>query len=541
MAGDKSFSQQALTTVVLGGNPKCNNTHKPKGEPHLTNISPQYKELLTKTKDTVLLGTAQGVLHWDMETMMPPKAVQQRSEQLALLSRLHHKLGTDPEIGKLLQTIQTSSAYTKLGAEEKRNIYLINKGYREATALPEKLVGDLAMQEALTVNTWKKAKAKKDFGLYKGDLQKLFNLQLEAAEILMKVKETKTPYEALIDNYEPKMSAATITKTFNGLLAGLKPLIAKIEKNQPRTPESGQCVPVEDQRKITQLITQTLGYDTASPNAAGRVDETEHPFTCGYYEDVRITTHYYPEDCLNSVFSVLHETGHAIYEQNLNPDWMYQPIGSPCSYGIHESQSRFYENIIGRSSEFWTGFLPKVKQTAPSPAKLELADFMKAINKVGCSKIRIAADEVTYSIHIIIRFELERDLFAGKIKIDELPAVWNQKYHDYLGVEVKDDSEGVMQDTHWASGLYGYFPSYALGNIYDGQILGALTKAVPDWRSTLAEGNLTLVNLWLKNNIHKIGSLYDPEELIQKVTGSKLDSAPFIRYLNGKYSAIYGF
>jgi carboxypeptidase Taq len=507
----------------------------------LTNISQSYKELLTKTKDTVLLGTAQGVLHWDMETMMPPKALQQRSEQLALMSRIHHKLGTDPEVGKLLQTIQASPAYTKIGAEEKRNVYLINKGYHEATALPEKLVGDLAMQEALTVNTWKKAKAKKDFNLYKGDLQKLFNLQLEAAEILMKVKEVKTPYEALIDNYEPNMSAATITKTFDGLLAGLKPLIAKIEKNQPRIPESGQCVPVEDQRKITQLITQTLGYDTSSPNAAGRVDETEHPFTCGYYEDVRITTHYYPEDCLNSVFSVLHETGHAIYEQNLNPDWMYQPIGSPCSYGIHESQSRFYENIIGRSNEFWTGFLPKVKHTAPSFAKLDLAKFMKAINKVGRSKIRIAADEVTYSIHIIIRFELERDLFAGKIKIDELPQVWNQKYRDYLGVEVKDDSEGVMQDTHWASGLYGYFPSYALGNIYDGQILDALTKAVPDWRNTLAEGDLAPVNLWLKNNIHKTGSLYDPEELIQKATGSKLDSAPFIRYLNEKYSAIYGF
>jgi carboxypeptidase Taq len=476
-----------------------------------------------------------------METMMPPKAVQQRSEQLALLSRIHHKLGTDPEIGKLLTQIQTNPTYTKLGAEEKRNIYLINKGYREATALPEKLVGDLAMQEALTVNIWKKAKAKKDFKLYKVDLQKLFDLQLQAAEILMKVKETKTPYEALIDNYEPNMSAATITVTFNGLLAGLKPLIAKIEKTQPQTPQPQPCVPVEDQRKITQLITQTLGYDTASPNAAGRVDETEHPFTTGYYEDVRITTHYYPDDFINSFFSVLHETGHAIYEQNLNPDWMYQPIGSPCSYGIHESQSRFYENIIGRSNEFWTSFMPKIKQTAPNLAKLNQAKLVKDINKVQRSKVRIAADEVTYSIHIIIRFELERDLFAGKIKIDKLPQVWNQKYHDYLGVDVKDDSEGVMQDTHWASGLYGYFPSYALGNIYDGQILVALSKAIPDWKSTLAEGNLGPVNLWLKNNIHKTGSLYDPEELIQRATGSKLDSAPFIRYLNEKYSAIYDF
>ena len=261
----------------------------------------------------MVLSTAEGIIHWDMETMMPPRAVEQRSEQLALLSRLHHKLGTDPQIGKLLETVQTSSEYEKLGQTEKRNIYLINKGYREQTALPEKLVGDLAMQEAITVNTWKKAKAKKDFNLYQADLQKLFDLSREAAEILMKVKETKTPYEALIDNFEPNMSAETITKTFSTLLAGLKPLIAKIEncQTQPNTALLNQPVPVEAQRKITQLITQTLGYDTASPSAGGRVDETEHPFTTGYYTDVRITTHYYPSNFASSLFSVLHESGHA--------------------------------------------------------------------------------------------------------------------------------------------------------------------------------------------------------------------------------------
>ncbi len=508
-----------------------------------TSTESTYQQLLAKTKDTVVLATAEGVIHWDMETMMPPKAVQQRSEQLALLSRMHHKLGTDPEIGRLLGAIQTSPQYQSMGQVEKRNIYLINKGYREQTALPEKLVGDLAMQEAITVNTWKKAKAKKDFSLYKTDLQKLFELSMEAAEILMKVKETKTPYEALIDNYEPKMSADAITKTFNGLLAGLKPLVDRIENSQTQPPSKllDGSVPVEEQRRITQLITQTLGYDTASPNAAGRVDETEHPFTTGYYDDVRITTHYYPDNFASSIFSVLHESGHAIYEQNLNPQWQYQPVGSPCSFGIHESQSRFYENIIGRSNEFWTSFLPKIQQAAPSLAKLQLDSFVKAMNKVQRSKIRIEADEVTYSIHIIIRFELERDLFAGKIKIDELPAVWNQKYKDYLGVEIANDAEGVMQDTHWASGLYGYFPSYALGNIYDGQILAAISRAVPDWRSQVAEGKLGNVNGWLKENIHLKGDLYDPAELIKLSTGTSMDSAPFIAYLNEKYSRIYGF
>ena len=504
-------------------------------------ITQAYRELLAKAKDIIVLSTAQGILHWDLETVMPPRAVNQRSEQLALLSRLNHKLSTDPKLGRLLQTIQASPDYAMLGQVEKRNICLINKSYQEQTALPERLVGDLAKQEAITVDAWKKAKAKKDYNLYKADLQRLFDLALEAAEILMKVKQTKTPYEALIDNYEPKMSAQTIASTFTQLLAGLKPLVEKIEKARPPQVQQPPSAPVEEQRRITQLITQTLSYDTESPNAAGRVDETEHPFTSGYYHDVRITTHYYPQDCTNSIFSVLHEIGHALYEQNLNPAWIYQPVGSPASYGVHESQSRFYENIIGRSGEFWSSFLPKAQQVAPSLASLELDAFVRAINRVERSKIRIAADEVTYSIHIIIRFELERDLFAGKIGFDELPEVWNQKYRDYLGVEVKDDSEGVMQDTHWASGLYGYFPSYALGNIYDGMILAALAEALPDWRSQLAEGDLSAINRWLKENIHLKGNLYDPQDLIKQATGRDPDSAPFIRYLTEKYSDLYGF
>ncbi|MCL5878020.1 MAG: carboxypeptidase M32 [Candidatus Bathyarchaeota archaeon] len=507
------------------------------------NTESAYRELLGKYKDAMVLSTAQGVLHWDMETMMPPKAVEQRSEQLALMSRLHHKLSTDPQIQTFLTSIQTSPQIQSMGEVEKRNLYLIGKSYREQAALPEKLVGELAMQEAITVNAWKRAKAKKDFALYKADLKKLFELSKQSAEILMKVKETKTPYEALIDNFEPKMSAEAISRTFDELLGGLKPLIAKIEacQTKPSPQVTTQPVPIESQRVIAQLITQTLGYDTASTMACGRVDETEHPFTSGCYDDVRITTHYHLNNYTSSIFSVLHETGHAIYEHNISPEWKYQPVGAPCSYGIHESQSRFYENIVGRSREFWMGFLPQVKVAAPVLAGVGLDEFVRAVNRVERSKIRIEADEVTYSIHIIIRFELERDLFEGKIGIDELPSVWNQKYAGYLGVEVKDDAEGVMQDTHWASGLYGYFPSYALGNIYDGQIVAAINKALPDWRSQLSRGNLQNINAWLKDNIHSRGDLHNPEELIKRATGTALNAKAFIAYLNEKYGGLYGF
>ena len=508
-----------------------------------TNITLAYKELLSKTKDTTVLGTAEGLIHWDMETYMPPNAVEQRSLQLSLLSRIHHKLSTDPQIGKLLKDIQASPAYEALDQKEKRNIYLINKSYREQTSLPEKLVAELARQEAITVNVWKKAKAQKNFNLFKAELQKLLDLSKQAAEILMKVKETKTPYEALIDNFEPKMTIDQITATFNQLQQGLKQLTFKIQasSNKPDTAILHQPVPAENQRQIAQLLTKTLGYDTASPTAHGRIDETEHPFTTGYYDDVRITTHYYPNNYASSIFSVLHESGHALYEQNLNLKWKYQPIGSTCSYGIHESQSRFYENVIGRSKEFWTSFMPKLKKAAPSLANVELDEFIRAINKVELSKIRIEADEVTYNLHVIIRFEIERDLFSDKISVNELPEVWNQKYADYLGVKVENDSEGVMQDTHWASGLYGYFPSYALGNIYSGQITAAITKDLPDWRNQLALGKLKHVNEWLKRNIHRQGNLYDPAELIKKATGRNLNSEPYMQYLNEKYGNIYAF
>ncbi len=506
-------------------------------------IIQSYNELLSKTKDATVLGTAEGIIHWDMETLMPPGAVEQRSLQLSLLTRIHHQMSTNPQIGKLLATIQANPEYEALGQAEKRNIFLINKNYREQTSLPEKLVAELAKQEAITVNVWKKAKAQKNFSLFKPDLQKLLNLSKEAAELLMKVKETKTPYEALVDNFEPKMTANQITAIFNQLQSGLKQLISKIQSSQskPDTAILYQPVPAENQRKIAQLLTETLGYDTASPEAHGRIDETEHPFTTGYYDDVRITTHYYPNNYASSIFSVLHESGHALYEQNLNPKWKYQPIGATCSYGIHESQSRFYENVIGRSKEFWTSFMPKLKKAAPSLANVELDKFVRAINKVELSKIRIEADEVTYNLHVIIRFEIERDLFADKIAVNELPEVWNQKYADYLGVKVEDDSEGVMQDTHWASGLYGYFPSYALGNIYSGQITATITKDLPYWRNQLALGKLNHVNDWLKRNIHSQGDLYDPEDLIKKATGRNLNPEPYLQYLNEKYGNIYGF
>jgi len=503
-----------------------------------------YKKLLEKTKNMVTLNSAAAILHWDMETMMPPKGINLRSLQLAMLSRLAHKMSTDPEIGRLLEETMKHREYSSLDPVHKRNLYLIKKHYDEQTKLPEELVVETSKQEAITIDTWKKAKAAKDFLKFKPELEKLFNLKKQAAEILMKVKETATPYDALIDIFEPKMTSETISKVFKELKEGLTSLLRKCEASpkQPDTSILKLRVPIERQQKIGKSLAEFIGYDTESKEAGGRIDKTEHPFTTGYYNDVRITTHYYENKFASSIFSVLHEGGHALYEQNLKSEWMFQPVGDACSMGFHESQSRFVENIVGRSSEFWTYFLPKLKRLAGRAlSDVDLDDFLHAINHVRPSKIRVEADEVTYCLHVIIRFNLERDLFADKITIDELPQIWNESYRQYLGVTVEHDSEGVMQDTHWASGLYGYFPSYALGNIYSGQILTSMEKDIRNWREQISKGDFRNVRQWLIKNVHRQGNLYNPPDLIKIIAGTELIVDPYLNYLQKKYSRLYGF
>ena len=508
------------------------------------NILSGYKKLLEKSQNMTILGSAASILNWDMETKMPPRGIKLRSLQLAMLSRIGHKMGTDPEIGRLLEETFKHPEYGNLNHVQKRNLYLIKKYYDEQTKLPEELVFETSKQKALTINEWKKAKATKNFNKFKPALEKLFNLKKKAAEILMTVKETATPYDAMLDIYEPKITTETTSKIFKELREGLIAIFRKCEgsPNQPDPTILKRPLHTGIQQKLGTMLADFIGYDTKSVASGGRIDETEHPFTTGYYDDVRITTHYYAKRFASSIFSILHEGGHALYEQNLKKEWIFQPVGEACSMGFHESQSRFIENIVGKSREFWTYFLPKMKMlTGNLLFDVELDDFVHSINMVTPSKIRIEADEVTYGLHIIIRFNIEKDLFAEKISIDELPQVWNEKYKEYLGVSVENDSEGVMQDTHWASGSYGYFPSYALGNIYSGQLLATLDKEVMDWRQQITDGDLKNVKEWLVKKVHSHGNLYNPPDLIKKVTGKALSVKPFLNYLNSKYSKLYGF
>jgi carboxypeptidase Taq len=507
-------------------------------------LKTSYDNLMARAKDIVVLGSAASIINWDMETKMPPRGINLRSQQLGLLSQIDHRMSTDPEIEKLLLSIEKHPDYSHLTELQMRNMYLIRKTYDEQTKLPERLVVETAKQQAIAVDVWKKAKAANDYAMFKPELEKLLKLRMEAAEILMKVKGTPTPYDALIDIFEPKMTSDVIARVFSELREGLVTILRKC-RDAPKQPDASflsRKVPIDVQRKISDELARTIEYDVASPKAGGRIDETEHPFTTGYYDDVRITTHYYEDNMASSLFSILHEGGHAIYEQDLRPEWMYQPVGSSCSTAFHESQSRFVENIFGRSREFWIYFYPRLQQlTGNVFADVPLDDFVRAINQVKPSKIRVEADEVTYCLHVIIRFEIERELLAGKIGVEELPGLWNRKYMDYLGVTIENDSEGVMQDTHWASGYFGYFPTYALGNIYSGQILAKLDREMPDWREHVTKGKFADIKAWLTANIHTHGNLYDPVDLIRKITGESLNVKPYLNYLDNKYRWVYGY
>jgi len=510
----------------------------------LNKLSSNYDKLLAKAKDLYTIRSARSIMEWDMETKMPPRGIGLRSQQLAMLNQIEHKISTDPEIGTLLEKIEKHPDCKTLNKFQKRNVHLIRKNYEEQTKLPEKLVSETARQQAIAIDVWKKAKAAKNFSMFKSDLKKLYDLKKQAADILMKVKNTATPYDALIDIYEPKMTSDLIAKIFGELKTSLISIVKKCETapKQPNPSILRRKVPIDTQREISKSLAKFVEYDVESSNAGGRIDETEHPFTDGYFDDVRITTHYYEENFVSSLFSILHESGHAIYNQNLNHEWMYQPIGEGCSYGFHESQSRFIENIVGRSREFWVYYLPKLKALMGNAlSDVNLNDFVYAINQVRPSKIRVEADEVTYCLHIIIRFEIERDLFADKVTIAELPEIWNQKYMEYLGLKIENDSEGVMQDTHWASGYFGYFPSYTLGNIYSGQTLYAMEKDMPSWRDQLAKGNFHNVKKWLTKNVYSHGNLFDPTDLLKKITGEKINAKHYVDYLDAKYSKLYGY
>jgi carboxypeptidase Taq len=341
----------------------------------------------------------------------------------------------------------------------------------------------------------------------------------------------------MLDLFEPQITAAQISTLFEPLRNGVIKLVKDLAaQSAPSNQILRHPVTFDQQENISQFAIDLVGLDPSR----SRLDESEHPFTTGYADDVRITTHYLENDPMASFYSVLHEAGHALYETNLPREHLWTAIGNSVSLGIHESQSRFIENMVGKNPLFLEYFYGQLKKIIPGYDPGNSGDFIKAINAVIPSKIRIYADEVTYNLHIILRFELERDLFAGKVTLKEMPEAWNEKMDKFLGQKITEDKEGVLQDTHWYGGAFGYFPDYVLGNIYDGQLLTAIKKSIPDWCDGLKKGNISKIRSWLSTNVHSNGSLYDPFDLIEHVTGEKPSEQHFLHYLDEKFRPLFG-
>ncbi|MHA1908391.1 MAG: carboxypeptidase M32 [Candidatus Thorarchaeota archaeon] len=499
-----------------------------------------YDKLLERVKEITLLGAAGGFLNWDMLTYMPPRGAQLRGEQLGVLTRILQRMQTSTEFSELLSRAEKESDSSDPIVA--RNLQLLRKNFDVATVLPEDLVAEISKQRAIANQTWVKAKTESDWKIFEPVLEKTFDLQYKAAELTMDVIGAKNHYDALIDNFEPGMTSDAISSSFSELRSGLVPLVKELTEKSSQVDVSriSRNVEKEVQKQIVTNLAETIGYDTTSEAAGGRIDDTVHPFTIGYYDDVRITVRYDENNVFSALSVLMHEAGHGIYEQSFNQEWKFQPIGAMAGLGIHESISRFYENMIGRSKEFWNYYLPRVNELSNGAySDTSVDELLPIINQVRPSKIRVAADEVTYSLHVIIRFEIEKALFAGDIKISELPQVWNDKYSEYLGVNIENDAEGVLQDSHWSAGMFGYFPTYALGNLYNGMWYEKMSKDSPDWKSDVQNGNVKTAYGWLNENIMQKGAMYDPLDLIENVMGRKLSGKPFLTYLENKYNGIF--
>lgn len=499
-----------------------------------------YRKLMDRYREIAVVGSVMRVLEWDMETGMPPLGLTLRSNQLGILKRVAHRMLVSDELGGVLADAERTS--DSLGDVERRNLYLLKRERDIEMSVPEDLVADLASQVAIAREAWLRAKMSRRWSLFEPELRKLVDLSVKRAEKTMHARGVSTVYDAMIDDADRGLTQGQVADLLTSLRDSLVPLARKCREASSEVDVAfmKRHVPIPVQREIVRDVATLIGYDTSSDTAWGKIDSTEHPFTTGYYDDVRITVHYRENDMFDPLFGGLHEAGHALYEHNLNRDWIYQPVGVAVSGGMHEAMSRFPENIIGRSRPFWTHYLPRLKAlTGDTFSDVGMEDMLRALNKVQPSKIRVQADEVTYSLHIVIRSEIERGLFGGKTEISELPHVWNELYDRYLQVGIDNDAEGILQDIHWSAGMFGGFQSYALGNVYDGMLLRRMDEQLDDWRGEVERGNPGIAMEWLKTNVQHWGSLHDSGVLMERVTGSSLTTEPFVQYLTEKHSSLW--
>jgi carboxypeptidase Taq len=503
-----------------------------------TNAMPTtaYADLIARVKDCRLLESCGQLLGWDERTYMPRQGSRHRGEQMALLARLAHDMMTSPRIAELLREVEGSDVIGDADSIEAANVREIRRAHDRAAKLPRELVEELARVTTQAQQVWDRARRDDDFAAFQPWLEKIVNLKRQEAQA---VGYKEVPYDALLDEYEPGATTAEVTRVFTALRAELVPLVAAIQQSgqHVKTDILKREYPVDRQVIFGQSAAAAIGFDFSS----GRLDVTTHPFcsTAGP-GDIRLTTRYNPRHFNEGFFGILHEAGHGIYEQGLPAEHFGTPCGSAASLGIHESQSRLWENQVGRGRIFWEHFFPRARQVFFNALDdVTLDDFVLAINDVRPSFIRIEADEATYNLHIILRFELEQSLVSGDLDPADVPVAWNDKFQQLFSLTPPSAAQGCLQDIHWSFGGIGYFPTYTLGNLYAAQFMDQARADLPDLDAAVRRGDFGELKTWLNDKIHRHGQRWRAAELCRRVTGRDLSPQPLLRYLREKFGRLY--
>ncbi|GAB6091637.1 carboxypeptidase M32 [Spirochaeta dissipatitropha] len=494
------------------------------------------QELKAIDSEVVKLGQVTSLLHWDLETQIPSAAVPQRAEQLSYMSGLLHDKATSPRIGELLDILcPEGRPLAELPELEQRRVRAARRAYEKEVKLPKEHVQELSKVTSLANHAWAEARQKNDFASYAPHLKKIVELNVKTANYLGYADH---PYDALLDQYEQGMTVKTLDRVFGEMRASLVDLVSRIAATkQVRTDFLTRKYAADKQEAFSRKIASELGYDFNR----GYLTVSAHPFTIDLSsDDVRITTRYEEEYLPTALFGTIHEAGHAMYELGFAEEIKNTMLASGTSLGIHESQSRFWENLVGRSREFWQRYYAELKELYPEQlSDVDLEAFYKGINNVQPSLIRVEADEVTYGLHVILRYEIEKQLITGDLAVEDLPEAWNKRMQEFLGIVPPDDRDGVLQDVHWSHGAIGYFPTYALGNLYGAQFTTAMEAEIGNLKNLVEKGEFSVILDWLRRHIHQHGSAKTPQELLQDITGQELQAQPFIDYLEEKYGEIY--
>jgi carboxypeptidase Taq len=493
----------------------------------------RLKEILAEVAD---LNGAAALLGWDQQTYMPPGAAEQRGQQTGTLGRIAHEISTSPELGKLLEELKPYGESLDPDSDDARLIHFAIRDYERATRVPPDFIVEQSQVLALANQAWTEARQKADFEHFRPHMEKIMELTHRFVGFFPPADH---PYDILLDNFEPGMKTAEVKAIFDALRPQQVELIQSIAA-RPQVDDSFLHQPFDEKKQWdfgVEVITR-FGYDWNR----GRQDKSAHPFTGGPgLYDVRITTRIDPNFLNTMLFGTMHECGHALYDQGADPTLARTNLLGGASLAVHESQSRMWENLVGRSLPFWEHFYPRLQEYFPQLRELPLQRFYQGINKVQPSLIRVEADEATYNLHIMLRLEIEIALIEGQLQVRDLPAYWNAKMEEYLGIVPPNDAVGVLQDIHWSWGLFGYFSTYALGNLISVQLWEKINADIPDLADQIRAGRFDGLLGWLRENIHRHGRKFMPQELVQRVTGSKIEAAPYLRYLRRKYSEIYGF